>query len=318
MNPIITPVALVVGMGFVFALILTIASRVFFVPVDETVEQLREALPGANCGGCGFAGCDDYAAALAADPEGVGLTKCPVGGADCAAQLGAILGMEAGSAEPNVAVVMCNGSNKFAKKMSEYQGPESCSAAAALFGGMNACKYGCLGLGDCEKVCQFGAIKVCDGVAVVARELCTGCGACATACPKNVIRISPAKNKVVVQCQNADRGADTLKACLVGCIGCGKCVKECKFEAITLENNHAFIDPEKCKNCGLCAKVCPTRAINNMRAKRQAPAPKVAKPAEAPSPKDKPAETPASKPEEPKKEAPAVENKTAETPKTEA
>ena len=115
MNPILTPVLLVVALGFVFAVILTIAAKVFFVPVDETVVKLREALPGANCGGCGFAGCDDYAAALAADPEGVGPNKCPVGGADCAAALAAILGIEAGSAEPQVATVMCNGNKQAAK-----------------------------------------------------------------------------------------------------------------------------------------------------------------------------------------------------------
>lgn len=284
MNPIMTPVLLVVALGFVFAVILTIASKVFYVPVDETVTKLTEALPGANCGGCGFAGCSDYANALAADPEGVGPNKCPVGGADVAAQLAEILGIEAGASEPMVAVVQCNGNEKAAKTLSEYQGPMSCKFAASLFGGQSACKYGCLGLGDCTKACNFGAIKICDGVAVVARELCTGCGACAATCPKNVIRIAPAKNKVVVQCQNCDKGAQTLKACAYGCIGCGKCAKVCKFDAIVIENNHAYIDPEKCKNCGMCAKECPTHAINNMRAKRQAPKPK------APAPKKEAAE----------------------------
>lgn len=268
MNAIFTPVALVVALGFAFAVILTIASKIFFVPVDETVVNLRAELPGANCGGCGFAGCDDYASALAADPEGVGCSKCPVGGADVAAKLAAILGMEAGSSEPQVAVVQCNGNSKAAKALLEYQGPKTCVAAKQLFGGMNMCKYGCLGLGDCTRACNFGAIKVCDGVAVVARELCVGCGACANTCPNGVIRLAPAKSKVVVQCQSQDKPAPTMKNCSNGCIGCGKCTKVCKFEAISVENGHAFIDPEKCKNCGLCAKECPTGAINNMRAKR--------------------------------------------------
>ena len=281
MNPIMTPVLLVVALGFVFAVILTIASKVFYVPVDETVIKLQEALPGANCGGCGFAGCSDYANALAADPDGVGPNKCPVGGADVAAKLAEILGVEAGSTEPQVAVVQCNGNCSVVKPLSEYQGPVSCKAAASLFGGMNACKYGCLGLGDCTRACNFGAIKICDGVAVVARELCTGCGACAATCPKHVIRIAPAKNKVVVQCQNADKGAQTLKACKNGCIGCGKCAKVCKFDAIVSENNHEYIDHEKSKNCGMCAKECPTKAINNMRAKRQLPKPKAAPKKEA-------------------------------------
>ncbi len=174
---------------------------------------------------------------------------------------------------------MCNGNKQAAKSLLEYEGIQTCSAASNLFGGMNQCKYGCLGLGDCTRACNFDAIKICDGVAVVARELCTGCGACAAACPKHVIRIAPAKNKVVVQCHSEDKGAVTRKACSNGCIACGKCAKVCKFEAITIENNHAYIDPEKCKNCGMCAKECPTNAINNMRAKRkpavkeEAPAP---------------------------------------------
>ena len=168
----------------------------------------------------------------------------------------------------------------------EYQGLTTCSAASTLYGGMNQCKYGCLGLGDGTRACNFDAIKICDGVAVVARDLCTGCGACASACPKHVIRIAPAKNKVVVQCHSEDKGAATRKACSNGCIACGKCTKVCKFEAITVENNHAYIDPEKCKNCGLCAKECPTGAINNMRAKRKpaqaaAPAPAAEAKAEA-------------------------------------
>lgn len=269
MNGILIPVGIVVAMGFAFAVILTIASKIFFVPVDETVTNLRAELPGANCGGCGYAGCDDYAAALAADPEGVGPSKCPVGGPDVAAKLAEILGVAAGDMEPQVAVVMCNGNKEAAKSLHEYQGLQTCVAAKQLFGGGNVCSYGCLGLGDCERTCQYNAIKVCEGVAVVNRELCIGCGACATQCPQHVIRIAPAKNKVVVQCNSKDKGAVTRKACSNGCIGCKKCEKACKFEAIQVEDNKAFIDPEKCKNCGLCAKECPTGAINNMRAKRK-------------------------------------------------
>ena len=268
MMEILIPVLLVVAMGFVFAVILTIASKIFFVPVDETVTNLRAELPGANCGACGFAGCDDYASALAADPS-IGTAKCPVGGADVAAKLAGILGVEAGSAEPQVAVVMCNGHAQAAKKLMEYQGLSTCAAAKQLFGGLNMCAYGCLGLGDCQEACPYGAIQVCDGVAVVNREMCVGCGICAKTCPNHVIRIAPAKNKVVVQCNSKDTGAKTRKACSNGCIACKKCEKVCKFDAIKVEDNHAMIDPEKCKNCGLCAKECPTGAINNMRAKRK-------------------------------------------------
>ena len=276
---IVIPVILVAAIGFVLAAVLTFASKIFFVPVDETVANLRAELPGANCGACGFAGCDDYANALGADPS-VGTGKCPVGGAALAEALAAVLGVEADTSEPQVAVVMCNGHNEAAKTLMEYQGLKTCKAAKQLFGGLSACPYGCMGLGDCAAACPYGAIQICNGVAVVNRELCVGCGICAKTCPNSVIRIAPAKNKVVVQCNSKDKGAVARKNCSNACIGCMKCTKVCKFDAITVENNLAFIDPEKCKNCGLCAKECPTNAIINMRAKRKPAAPK----AEAPAP----------------------------------
>lgn len=268
MGEILTPILLVSALGLGLAGVLTIASKIFFVPVDERITDVRAELPGANCGACGFAGCDDYAAAVVGDPS-IGTAKCPVGGADVAAKIAGILGVDADTAEPQVAVVMCNGNKRASATIMEYEGLSTCVAAKQLYGGLNMCKFGCLGFGDCESVCQYGAIKVCDGVAVVNRELCVGCGMCAAKCPNQVIRIAPAKNKVIVQCNSKDPGAKTRKACTNGCIGCKKCEKTCKFEAITVENNVAFIDPDKCKNCGMCAKECPTGAINNMRAKRK-------------------------------------------------
>ena len=258
------PVLLVVTVGLVCAIMLTIASKVFFVPVDETAAALREVLPGANCGGCGFAGCDDYANTLAADRE-TPCNKCPVGGPSVAAKLAEILGVDAGSAEKQVAVVMCNGSNEAAKDLLQYEGPTSCKAATQLFGGLKQCAFGCLGQGDCVAACEFGAIKVVDGVARVDRDACVACGACAKACPKNLIRIAPESNQVVCFCHNQSAGADTRKACSVGCIGCKMCEKACKFDAVHVENNLAYIDPEKCKNCGMCAKACPTGAIINLK-----------------------------------------------------
>lgn len=280
MNSIIIPVVLVAAIGFVLAVVLTIASKVFYVPVDETVANLRAELPGANCGACGFAGCDDYAGALAADPS-IGTGKCPVGGAALAEALAAVLGVEAGASEAQVAVVMCNGHKDAAKTIMEYQGLSTCTAAKQMFGGLSACTHGCIGLGDCAAACPYGAIQVCNGVAVVNRELCVGCGICAKQCPNHVIRIAPAKNKVIVQCNSIDKGAATRKNCSNGCIGCKKCEKACKFEAVVVENNLAKIDPEKCKNCGLCAKECPTGAIINMRAKRKPAAPAPAAEAKA-------------------------------------
>ncbi len=258
-------IILVVAVGLVCAIMLTIASKVFFVPVDETAAALREVLPGANCGGCGFAGCDDYANTMAAD-RSTPCNKCPVGGASVAAKLAEILGVSAGDAEKQVAVVMCNGSCDNAKTLLEYKGPQTCKAASQLFGGLKQCKFGCLGLGDCVKACNYDAIRVINGVAKVDRNACVACGMCAKACPKGLIRIAPEKNQVVVFCHNTDKGADARKACSVGCIGCMKCEKTCKFDAVHVENNLASIDPEKCKNCGMCAKECPTGAIINLRA----------------------------------------------------
>lgn len=277
----LTPILIVVAIGLVCAGILTIASKVFFVPVDETFAMLRAELPGANCGACGYNGCDDYANALAED-HSLSCSLCPVGGADVAAKLAEVLGVEAGSADKEVAVVMCNGHKDAAKTIMEYKGVQTCAAAKQFFGGLSACPHGCIGLGDCAAACDFDAIHICDGVAVVNRDNCVGCGVCAKTCPNSVIKIQTAKNLVVVQCKNTDKGAVARKACSNACIGCGKCAKTCKFDAITVENNVATIDPAKCKNCGLCAKECPTGAINNMRIKK-APAKLAAPKAEAPA-----------------------------------
>lgn len=281
-----TPIILVVAIGLVCAAILTIASKVFYVPVDETFSLLRAELPGANCGACGYAGCDDYASALAADHT-LSCSKCPVGGAAVAAKLAEVLGVEAGEAEKEVAVVMCNGTKEAAKKIMDYEGMQTCAAAKQFFGGVNQCPYGCIGLGDCTRVCDYDAIHICDGVAVVNRDNCVGCGMCAKTCPNSLIRISPAKNLVVVQCHSQQKGADTRKACTNGCIGCKRCEKACKFDAVHVENNLAYIDPEKCKNCGMCAKECPTGAILNMRVikKPAAPVQKPAAPAAPAEPK---------------------------------
>ena len=292
---ILEPVLIVVVIGFICAGILTIASKVFFVPVDETFTLLREQLPGANCGGCGYAGCDDYANALAED-HSLPCNKCTAGGPDVAAALAEVLGVTAEAAEKEVAVVMCNGTHEAAKSLLEYTGMKTCSAAKQFFGGVNQCPYGCIGLGDCVAACEFDAIHICDGVAVVNRDNCVACGACARTCPNKLIRISPAKNIVVVQCHSNAKGAETRKACTNGCIGCGKCEKTCKFDAIHVVDNLAYIDPEKCKNCGMCAKECPTGAILNMRVKKAAPA----------------------KAEAPKTEAPKADAPAAEAPKAES
>lgn len=264
----LVPILLVVAVGLVCAVMLSFASKVFFVPVDETAAALREVLPGANCGGCGFAGCDDYAATMASD-RSTPANKCPVGGADVAAKLAAILGVEIGSVDKQVAVVMCNGHDEAAKSLLDYRGPHSCKAAKNLFGGTKVCRFGCLGLGDCVDACEYDAIRVIHGVARVDRDACVACGMCAKTCPQSLIRISPAKNLNICHCHNTDKGAITRKACSVGCIGCKRCEGACKFDAVHVNDFLAFIDPALCRNCGLCEKACPTGAIVNYRRKNQ-------------------------------------------------
>lgn len=246
-------------LGLLFGLVLALASKVFYVPKDERLEPMTAALPGANCGGCGFAGCADYAKAVVEGKAPV--NKCAVGGAACAAAIGKVMGVEAGSSDPVHAVVNCQGQTDVCKPKYEYQGIQSCAAAAALFGGPKACSFACLGLGDCVKACKFGAISVVDGKAKVDVSKCVGCGACAAACPKHVISMRTMAAKPVVLCSNHERGAAVNKACSKGCIACGLCVKNCPEQAITLDNFLAKIDYSKCTGCGTCVSKCPKKVI---------------------------------------------------------
>ena len=277
MTMIIIPAVIVAAVGLIAAIILTIASKLMFVPVDEKVAAVREVLPGANCGGCGFAGCDDYAAAFADDPD-LSTSLCPVGGPEVAGKIAEIVGGSAGDVEPEVAMVMCQGSYDKTKPIMSSDKIFSCKTAKMFYDGQWACAYGCLGLGDCFDVCKFNAIDVYDGLAHIDRDKCVGCGACKDACPNDVIEMVKKKNLVLVACKSTDKGAKTRKNCETGCIGCMKCQKTCKFDAITVENNLARIDQDACKNCGMCEKECPTGAIVNFRKKKA----KAAAAAEAP------------------------------------
>lgn len=254
-----TGVIIVLIIGLIAGLILSIASIVFAVPVDEKQAAVRECLPGANCGACGFSGCDGYAAALASGKAENGL--CSPGGPDVAEEIASVLGISAGAVEKKVAVIRCGGHcDNVAQKM-EYQGVDTCQAVSLMYAGDSACAYGCLGHGDCAAACPEKAITICNGLAVVNEELCVGCGICARTCPKHVIEIVPMKFKQHVRCINKDKGAVTRKTCKVGCIGCMKCQKTCEYGAITVKDNHASIDYTKCQNCGKCKEVCPTGAI---------------------------------------------------------
>lgn len=264
MGTILLPALIVAAVGLIAGIILTIASRLMYVPVDERITALEEVLPGANCGACGFAGCSDYAAAMVNDPD-VGTSLCPVGGTAVSEKIAEILGVQSGYSEPKTAMVMCNGTFTATHQIGELNRLHTCRSAKMFYGGNWACPYGCLGLGDCKAACAFDAIRIIDGVAKVDRTKCVACEACMKACPNGIISMVSKKKMVYVACSSMEKGAKTRKTCTSGCIGCKKCEKVCKFDAVKVENNLASIAYDKCVNCGLCAKECPTGAIINLR-----------------------------------------------------
>ncbi len=268
---ILIAIAILGGLGLVFGLVLAAASKVFYVETDPRLDQLNECLPGANCGGCGFAGCGAYAEAVLKGEAPVG--KCASGGNEAAKAMAAIMGVQAEEVTRKVAMVRCSGARTFdaegnltkgAKMKATYEGFHDCLAASKVGGsGPLSCKFGCLGYGSCTRVCKYGAISVKNGVAVVDEDLCVGCMACAQVCPRKVITAVEPDRNVIIACNSLAKGAITNRACTIGCIGCGKCMKTCPSGAITITNNLAQIDYSKCTNCGECAKVCPKGLIKD-------------------------------------------------------
>lgn len=249
------------GMGVLFGLILTFADKNFAVPVDERVAKVREAVAGANCGACGFAGCDAYAEAVVSGEASI--TACTPGGKKTAEALAEIMGQTVGDVPSNVARLLCQGETGVVNQRFEYQGPKSCHLASQLAGGPTACAWGCVGYGDCVKVCQFDAMKIENGIVVIDEEKCTACGMCVNECPRSLIKLLPREAKVTVRCLNAASARDARAACSKACIACKRCEKACNFDAIHVINNCAIIDPEKCTLCGECVIVCPTACITH-------------------------------------------------------
>lgn len=253
------------SIGALAAIILYVVAQKFHVHEDPRIDDVESSLPAANCGGCGFAGCRAFAEAIVKDNSLEG-KFCPVGGNDVMATVAGIMGLEAQQQSPRVAVVRCNGTCEFRPKVNTYEGAKTCGIAAMSYSGETGCSFGCLGFGDCCVVCDFDAIHMNPetGLPEVDDDKCTACGACVKACPKILIELrkkSPKFRKIYVACRNTEKGAIAKKSCEVACIGCGKCEKECAYDAITISNNLAFIDSDKCKLCRKCVSVCPTNAI---------------------------------------------------------
>ncbi|MBO7553281.1 MAG: Fe-S cluster domain-containing protein [Bacteroidaceae bacterium] len=265
MNLILIAVVSLGIIALVAAGILYAASKRFAVYEDPRIAKVAEVLPQANCGGCGYPGCNGLAGAIvkAGSLEG---KFCPVGGQPVMEKVAAVMGLAAEASEPMVAVVRCNGTCEHRPRLTEYDGVRTCAIAAATYGGETGCSFGCLGCGDCVAACKFDAIHMNPetGLPEVDDEKCTGCGACTKACPRSIIELRyKGKNnrRVYVRCVNKDKGPVAKKACAVACIACGKCEKACPFGAITVENNVAYIDFHKCKSCRKCVSECPQHSI---------------------------------------------------------
>lgn len=256
------------ALGTIAAVVLFIVSKKFYVYENPLIAEVEEILPAANCGGCGSPGCKAFAERLV-ENEDISDLFCPVGGNDVMKSVATLLGKEVAEKEPTVAVLLCHGSCEVRPKTTQFEGPDSCAISAMVFSGETDCQHGCLGKGDCVDVCLFDAMYMDEetGLPVIIDDQCTSCGACVEACPRDIIEMRPRHKrglKIFVGCMNEDKAGIAKKACSVACIGCSLCVDVCKKEAITVNNNLAYIDAALCTLCRKCVDVCPTHAIKEI------------------------------------------------------
>ena len=253
-------VALVIG--FLLGLLLGLFKKIFAVHVDPKVQQIRDVLSGANCGGCGFAGCDAFAEAIVSGDAPV--NGCVAGGAATADAIAKVLGVDAGSTTPKVAFLACQGTKECAADRGEYQGVKTCAAAQLTMNGIKKCSFGCIGFGDCEAACSFGGITMgADGLPVIDKAKCFGCGKCVRACPKHLITLIDANTKGAIalcSCKSENK-PQIRKDCSAGCFKCGMCARKCPVQAITMENGLPKIDYSKCTSCGECVKACVDKVL---------------------------------------------------------
>lgn len=256
-------------LGVFFGFTLAAVAIRFQVPVNPLVERVREALPSANCGACGFAGCMAYAEAVVERPD-VPVNLCAPGRGPVVTALGKLTGKDVGSIVDRVVIMRCNGTSAYARQEAVYAGMETCAAAALVFGGPKACKNGCLGLGDCVRACPFAALSIGDGeIAEVDPEMCTGCGICVPVCPKDLFQLYPRLHRVELSCVARDKGSVVRSTCMVGCTLCRKCVSKCPASAVTWDSRTIQINHEACLAYGpscneACVDICPSYILHRL------------------------------------------------------
>ena len=282
MNELLLTVLTLSVLGALLAVVLFIVAKKFKVEEDPRIDDVEKMLPGANCGGCGFAGCRAMAEALVVR-DNISSLYCPVAGGETMKSISSFLGKAVAEKEPLVATLRCGGTCDKRPKVNKYDGARSCAVVNTLYVGESACAFGCIGYGDCVQACSFGAITLNPetGLVEVDPDKCTACGACVKACPKNLFELRkkwPKNRAIYVACRSINRGSVVMKVCKAGCIGCGKCEKACPFGAITVDSYLAYIDSNKCKLCRKCVNECPTGAIKIVNMERLPREPKPAAP----------------------------------------